>query len=127
MFVNIPGSGPGCGYVGVGIVTAAAMPVTDFKVPSSTGQLVPLAQVSRATNLAEIAEKGEDETEWIVPVSWVKAVPRAEAISFKGRYGNQNSATKFRDPFTRETVLERLGITESSLDAAAQAVAPTSG
>ena len=37
VFVNIPGSGPGCGYVGVGIVTAAAMPVTDFKVPSSTG------------------------------------------------------------------------------------------
>jgi hypothetical protein len=124
VFVNIPGSGPDCGFVGVGIVTGTAIPVRDFTVRSPTGGPVPLTQVTRASCLAEIAERDDEQTEWIVPVSWVKTVPRSEAISFKGRYGNQNSATKLRHPLTRETVLERLGIAEEELDAAAQAAGP---
>src|SRR5262249_32975270 len=110
VFVNIPGSGPGCGYVGVGIVTEDAMPARDFTITSAAGEPVPLTQVTRASDLAEVADKDDEHTEWVVPVSWVNTVPRSEAISFKGRYGNQNSATRLRDPHTRETVLERFGI-----------------
>ena len=124
VFVYIPGSGPDCGYVGVGIVTGDALPVRDFAVTTPTGESVPLVQVTQASDLAEIAERDDEQTEWIVPVSWIKTVPRSQAISFKGRYGNQNTATKLRHPLTRDTVLERLGITEDELDAAALAATP---
>jgi hypothetical protein len=60
----------------------------------------------------------DDETEWIVPVRWLKTVPADQAITFKGKYGNQNSATKLTHALTRETVLERLGLTEEALDEA---------
>ena len=121
VFVNIPGSGPGCGYVGVGIVTGVAMPVREFQVNSPTAGRVPLTQMTRAAELETIAEKDDELTEWIVPVAWINTAPRTDAITFKGRYGNQNSATKLRDPLTRETVLERLKISENTLDAAAEA------
>jgi hypothetical protein len=60
----------------------------------------------------------DDETEWIVLIRWLKAVPASEAITFKGKYGNQNIATKLTHALTRETVLERLGLTEEALDEA---------
>ena len=44
----------------------------------------------------------------VVPVRWIETVPRERAITFKGKYGNQNSATRLTDPVTRATVLERL-------------------
>src|SRR4029453_260177 len=55
-------------------------------------------------------------TEWMVPVRWMKTVAADQAITFKGKYGNQNPVAKLRDALTRETVLERLGITEEALD-----------
>jgi hypothetical protein len=120
VFVNLPGRG----YVGVGIVVGAAVPARDFEV-TADGHQVPLVDAARlAPNLAVIAEGDDDETEWVVPIAWVATRTREDAISFKGRYGNQNSATKLTDAVTRETVLENLGITEEALDAAAAANAP---
>ena len=60
----------------------------------------------------------DDETEWIVPIRWLKAIPANEAITFKGKYGNQNIATRLTHALTRETVLEGLGLTEEALDEA---------
>jgi hypothetical protein len=114
VFVNLPGRG----YVGVGIVTAKAVPAREFLV-TFDGQQVPLAQAPHeAPDLAAAAAREDDETEWIVAVLWVKTVSRDEAVGFKGRYGNQNTATKLTHALTRETVLERLGITEQELDEA---------
>jgi hypothetical protein len=115
VFVNLPGRG----YVGVGVVAGKAVPARDFKV-SVNGQRVPLVEAPhQAPNLATAAAQDDEETEWVVPVSWVKTVPPEQAISFKGRYGNQNIATKLTHTLTRETVLEKLGITEDALNAAA--------
>lgn len=120
VFVNLPGRG----YVGVGIVTGPAVPARDFKV-TTDGHATPLVQAARlAPNLAVVAEGDDDETEWVVPIAWLATRTREDAISFKGRYGNQNSATKLTDVLTRETVLEKLGITDEALDAAAMANAP---
>jgi hypothetical protein len=114
VFVNLPGRG----YVGVGIITGQAVPIRDFNV-TENGQTIPLIQAPhKAPNLANAAALGDEEAEWAVPVNWVKAASREDAIRFKGRYGNQNTATRLTDILTRETVLERLGISENDLDAA---------
>jgi hypothetical protein len=113
VFVNLPGRG----YVGVGIVSGPAVRARDLMVAMDSGQ-VPLVEAAhRAPGLGAAAELDDDETEWAVPVDWVKTVPPEQAISFKGRYGNQNSATKLTHTLTRETVLERLGVDEDALEA----------
>lgn len=107
--------------MGVGVVAGKAIRASDFAV-SVNGQQVPLIEAPHeAPNLAAAAAQDDEDTEWVVPVSWVKTVPREQAIRFKGRYGNQNSATKLTHILTRETVLEKLGITEDALDAASPA------
>ncbi len=112
VFVNLPGRG----YVGVGIVTGTPASARDFKVMVD-GQPVPITEVPlNAPNLAATAALEDDETEWFVPVSWIKTLPAQEAIGFKGRYGNQNSATKLTHSLTRATVLEKLGISEDNMD-----------
>lgn len=112
VFVNLPGRG----YVGVGIVTGAPAAARDFTVPID-GQQVPIIQVPlKAPNLAGTAALADDETEWFVPVSWIKTLPAQEAIGFKGRYGNQNSATKLTHALTRETVLEKLGVRDDNTE-----------
>ena len=115
VFVAIPGRG----YVGVGLVTGKAVPGRDFHVEVNMKQ-VPIVQVAvQAPNLARSLAQSEEETEWFVPVSWVKTVPASEAIYFKGLYGNPNTVTKLTRKFTRDTVLERLGVSEDALDRAA--------
>ena len=112
VFVNLPGRG----YVGVGVVTGPPASARDFIV-SVDGQQIPILQAPlNATNLAGVATLDDDATEWFVPVSWVKTVPAQEAIGFKGRYGNQNSATKLTHTLTRETVLKRLGIDDDAAE-----------
>ncbi len=114
VFVNLPGRG----YVGVGIVAGTAVRARDFTVPVN-GKRVSILEAEHETpDLAEAATHDDDETEWFVPVSWLKTVPADQAIRFKGRYGNQNPATKLRHTLTRETVLEKLGVTEDALEAA---------
>jgi len=123
VFVNLPGRG----YVGVGVVTGPPTPLRNFTIEVD-GQPVPLAEAETNTPvLAELALLDDDETEWYVPVEWVKALPRKQAIRFKGRYGNQNSATKLTDTLTRETVLDRLGLDDQALvEAEAEAATPAS-
>ena len=112
VFVNLPGRG----YVGVGVVTGTARRAGDVEVIVD-GHRTPLLEAPHeAPNLIAAASGDDDEAEWFVPVRWVRTVPSEQAISFKGRYGSQNSATKLTDPLTRETVLERLGITEDLLE-----------
>jgi hypothetical protein len=114
VFVNLPGRG----YVGVGVVTGPAVRARDFMV-TANGERISLAEAAnRAPRLAAAAELDDDETEWAVPVEWVKTVPAEQAIGFKGRYGNQNIATKLTHTLTRETVLEKLGVTEDAFEAA---------
>ena len=80
--------------------------------------LSPRAQAAQqAPHLAAAAEHDDDETGWAVLVDWTKTVP-AEQHGFTGRYGSQDSATKLTHAVTRETALERLGITADALEPA---------
>ena len=111
VFVNLPGRG----HVGGGIVTATPTPLRDFNVQVE-GQQVPLAPAPNETPaLTDIAALDDDDTEWFLPVRWVKTLPREQAIRFKGRYGNQNSATRLTGPLTRETVLDRVALRDEVL------------
>jgi hypothetical protein len=84
---------------------------------SVDGKSVPVVQAPmQAPNLAATVTLDDDDTEWFVPISWIKTVPVQQAIGFKGRYGNQHSATKLTHSFTRETVLEKLGIDSEKLN-----------
>ena len=115
VFVNLPGHG----YVGVGEVSGPAEPARDFKV-SVNGEQRPITEVSLiALALQDLASKGDEETEWFVPVTWTETLPANQAITFKGKFGNQNSATRLRHALTRQTVLERLGIEDSTSEAPA--------
>lgn len=115
VFVNLPGHG----YVGIGEVSGTAQPARDFKV-AVDGELRPITEVPLiATAIPDLATKSDEETEWFVPVTWTKTVPANQAISFKGKFGNQNSATRLRHALTRQTVLERLGIEDAPPEALA--------
>lgn len=48
----------------------------------------------------------------MVGVKWIKTVPREQAIWEKGMFANQNTACALRSSFTRERVLESLGLSE---------------
>jgi hypothetical protein len=112
VFVNLPGKG----YVGVGILSGDAVPAREFKVTHDGKDLRLLDAPHQAPGLAERAALEDEDTEWMVPVRWLKSVPANQAITFKGKYGNQNIATRLTHTLTRETVLEKLGLTKEALD-----------
>jgi hypothetical protein len=124
VFVNLPGNG----YVGVGIVDGSPVRASDFDVEVDSRRIPFVEAPNNVPALADRLDAGDDETEWFVPVRWQQTVPREQAIRFKGRYGNQNSATKLTDVLTRETVLERLGLLDQdSADARAGGVGSPNG
>ena len=89
IWVNVPGSG----YVGVGTVTTAAVPITQFMV-TVEGQTRPIAKSDvTAQNMFDCKDDPE-KAEYLVGVDWIKTVGKDEAIREKGFFGNQNSACK---------------------------------
>jgi hypothetical protein len=102
---------PKIGYVGVGTVTGAALPVTDFKVELD-GQLVPILQAPhKASDMGHDAGD-PDLCEHLVRVEWQKTVPPAAAVWEKGLFANQNSACRLRNKFTLDTLIQRFGLAE---------------
>ncbi|MCK4391765.1 DUF91 domain-containing protein [Candidatus Bipolaricaulota bacterium] len=90
VWVNVPGQG----YVGVGIVTEAVVPIREFRVRQDDGSTVLLSDVSL---IAPEMFKDADDPEvapYIVGVRWIKTVPVEEAIHEKGFFGNQNTVCK---------------------------------
>jgi hypothetical protein len=106
IWVNVPG----CGYVGVGIVTAPATPITEFKLVDSRGQEKPLKDLVSNSPSNKVPA---DELEYYVKVDWLKTVSLDEAIKEKGFFGNQNSVAKPKVRKWEHTVnrlKQRLGI-----------------
>jgi hypothetical protein len=106
VFVCIPGTG----YVGIGEVVTPAVPINDFRV-NVDGAEVPLLSAPgfRSTDMGEFADDPE-RSERVVAVKWLKTVSRDQAIWEKGMFANQNTACALRSSFTRERVLEALGL-----------------
>lgn len=96
---------PGTGYVGVGTVAGEAMPFDDAALLVDGEQRrmadLPLHAQYRHENNAE------DNEEYIVPIDWIRVVPRDDAVWEKGFFANQNSACKLRNRFTLDELARR--------------------
>ncbi|MBO7940312.1 DUF91 domain-containing protein [Streptomyces sp. S9] len=111
---------PKVGYVGVGTVTGEPQPfedaVLDIDGESRRMSEVPLAGTYRHTEHS-VGDDAEDSREWIVPVTWDRAVPREQALWRPGFFANQNSACKLRARFTIEEISHHFDIDQDSPDA----------
>ncbi len=103
---------PGQGYVGVGRVLDKAKPITEFRLPDSSGKKVPITQLLKDL---PSPDKPSDQLEYYVPVQWIKTVPLNQAVKELGFFGNQNSAARPRAQkwnYTVEQLKKRWGITD---------------
>ena len=80
---------PTFGYVGVGTVTGAPQRFTE-------------SQFAQIPNLNGTYVYASGEDEWVLPVEWIKTVPKAQAVRHKGMFANQNTAVRLRNSFTLE-------------------------
>jgi hypothetical protein len=112
IWVNIPGP---TGYVGVGKVSASAVPLTEFLVTDGNGRTLPLLEAGiKCKNMAEDAHD-PDMSEYVARVKWIKTVPISQAVREKGFFGNQNCVAEPADPkwpYTVERLKHRFGITD---------------
>ncbi|MEV4996948.1 endonuclease NucS domain-containing protein [Streptomyces niveus] len=110
VFTHIPKTG----YVGVGTVSGEPQPFEEAVLTvddeSRLMSDLPLKGHYRTNGPATDEEDGEDRREWVVPVAWDAAVPRAKALWRTGFFANQNSACKLRARFTIDEVSRHFGI-----------------
>ena len=93
---------PGTGYVGVGEVVNAAVPLDQFKVKLD-GVETPIAEADVEPSWMYDAEQGE----YFVGVKWIKTVELHEAVNEIGFFKNQNTVARPRAESWNFTV-ERL-------------------
>jgi hypothetical protein len=108
VFAYIPkGNGVG-GYVGVGEVLGEAMLAKEFVVQRN-GSRVPYLDVAKAPSAADDADDPA-LAEWVVPVRWIDARRREEAIRDSDFFANQNSAVKLTHGYTLERLIDAFGL-----------------
>jgi hypothetical protein len=83
---------PGRGYVGVGIVDGPAVPMAEA-VLEVDGVPHQVSQLPLRGHYKHLAETGDD-SEWLVPMRWLKTVALEQAVWHKGMYANQNIVTR---------------------------------
>ena len=99
-------SGGAYGYVGVGTVTAPAVPVKDFDVEVGGVQVNILDSPElKAPNMGWEADDPE-QCEYLARVEWIETRPREDAVWEKGMFANQNVVAKLRQPFTLQRLDE---------------------
>ena len=98
VWVNVPGTG----YVGVGEVVNAAVPLEQFTV-NIEGMETPIVEAETEPSWMYDGEEGE----YFVKVRWLKAVELHEAVKEIGFFGNQNTVARPRAQSWNFTV-ERL-------------------
>lgn len=84
VWVNIPR----VGYVGVAQVLERAKPADDFITPA----------LQLTGHYKKVADVGEDNADYFVPVRWLHELPQNQAINEIGLFGNQNSIARPRTP-----------------------------
>ena len=101
IWVNVPGNG----YVGVGRVTGSAVSADEFQV-TIDGVMRPFMEVAQAEyHRGKIGN--EEESEYFVPIEWIKTKPLTQAVSEVGFFGNQNTVARPKTQKWNHTV-ERL-------------------
>jgi hypothetical protein len=101
------------GYVGVGIVEEAAVPVKEFRVKNENGEKVPLLQAGIACQNMGSDADDPDLSEYVARVRWIKSVPLSQAVREPGFFGNQNCVAEPRDakwPYTIDRLKLHFGI-----------------
>ena len=63
------------------------------------GAWVPLADQPRSGGFRR-SEIDGDDAEWVVPVTWLDALPEDEAFWRKGMFTSQRAVSKLRQEFT---------------------------
>jgi hypothetical protein len=112
VWVNIPGTG----YVGVGRVEQAVMPIEEFTVADPSGTRVPITQIkgldiSNRTTSTNDPEKAE----YLVRVRWEQTLPVEKAVSERGLFGSQHTVARPKTDKWRHTIQRlktRFGITD---------------
>ncbi|MGI8552456.1 MAG: endonuclease NucS domain-containing protein [Dehalococcoidia bacterium] len=107
VFVSIPGKG----YVGVGTVTEAAVPVKEFTVELD-GTRKPILELSHIAPKMDEHADDPNMGEYLVKVEWVQTRPVTAACWKPGMRANQNTAFKLRSKFTLEQLVEHFGLGE---------------
>jgi hypothetical protein len=110
LWVNVPG---GVGYVGVGVVEDAAVPVDQFVVKNEQGEPIPILQAPLKCKDVGHSLGDLDEMEWLVRVNWLKTVPLDKAVWERGMFANQYCVVEPRDkrwPFTIERLQQHFGV-----------------
>lgn len=97
---------PKLGYVGVGIVEAPSVSITDFKLETDNGPTPAFEVLKKADYHREFADNPE-MAEYFVKIRWLDTVPQSKAFHETGLFGQQNSVCKPTSPKWRQTV-ERL-------------------
>lgn len=112
IWVNVPRQG----YVGVGTVMEAAVPVAEFVVHDSDGRNVPLLKAGiESRDMGEHADN-PDFSEYVARVQWIKEVPLSDAVREPGFFGNQNCVAEPRNaqwPYTIDRLKQRWGLPPS--------------
>lgn len=88
IWVNVPKYG----YVAVGRVTGQAVRANEYSVDVN-GTMRPFLEVAQANYHRQLADN-EEESEYFVPVDWIKTRPLSQPISEVGFFGNQNSVAR---------------------------------
>ncbi|MPY58375.1 endonuclease NucS domain-containing protein [Streptomyces spongiae] len=123
VFTHIPKTG----YVGVGTVSGEPQPFEGalLTIDGESRRMAELplkgtyrrgGQTQEGETSAGEPADGEDRREWIVPVTWERAVPREKALWRPGFFANQNSACKLRSRFTIEEVSRHFDLADSTDD-----------
>lgn len=86
VWVNIQASG----YGGVAKIQEGPIPVNQFLVQSE-GRMVSIAELSDCDPELLAHADDPDKCNYLVRVSWIKAVSKNEAVRERGLFGNQNS------------------------------------
>ena len=89
---------PKHGYVAVGTVAGPAVPMSEARLPVD-GVPTPVADLPLQAPYSCRHGSGDD-TEWLVPMTWLAALPLEEAVWEKAMYLNQNVVSRLRSEFT---------------------------
>jgi hypothetical protein len=109
-FVYIPkGNGVG-GYVGVGEVAGDARLAKDHKVEKN-GEQVPLLDVA-SVDMSRGGTTDPELAEWVVPVKWIEALPREQALKDSDFFANQNCAVRLTHGYTVKALADRFGLSD---------------
>ena len=89
---------PKVGYVGVGIIEGARVPLREYEIGGRPAREV------LTTIPPDAFEDDPDRREYVVPVRWLRTVPLEEAVHRTGMFGNQNTVAAPKTPAWRTTV-----------------------